>query len=169
MDTGKFSTYVSVLCFDDDSDSDWVAQSDGTQPEEDIHFFTVNESSVQSQGCERHRDEGLQTDGYRDSSIISRDGTIDVEGSAHLTSTKHSAFWKVSERRITQRKNRSTDVFDSSHKGKWVTEKLVVGSGAVECGTSRKSAALEVEEASESSRGETWTCAGRNETKKSAR
>ena len=63
----------------------------------------------------------------------------------------------------------STYVFDSSHKGKWVTEKLVVGSGAVECGTSRKSAALEVEEASESSRGETWTCAGRNETKKRAR
>ena len=39
MDTGKFSTHVSILCVDDASDSDWVAQSDGTQPEEDIHFF----------------------------------------------------------------------------------------------------------------------------------
>ena len=83
MDTGKFSTHVSILCVDDASDSDWVAQSDGTQPEEDIHFFMVNESSVQSQGCETHREKGLQTDGYRDSSIISSDGTIDVEGSAN--------------------------------------------------------------------------------------
>ena len=54
VDTGKFSTHVSMLCVDDASDSDWVAQSDGTQREEDLHFFMVNESSVQSQGCETH-------------------------------------------------------------------------------------------------------------------
>ena len=58
-------------------------------------------------------------------------------------------------------------VFDKSDTGKWIREEAVVGSGAVECVTSKKRKPhLRAEETSESRRGESWRCAGGNEIKK---
>ena len=58
-------------------------------------------------------------------------------------------------------------MFDKSDNGKWIREKAVVDSSAVECVTSKKRMPhLRVEDTPESRRRETRTCAGGNEIKK---
>ena len=56
----------------------------------------------------------------------------------HTTSIKHSAFWKLSERKRTERGNRNTCSTSRILAGE-AREEAVVDSGAVECVTSRKS------------------------------
>ena len=88
-------------------------------------------------------------DGHKGNLRTSKESTIKEEGSTLTTDTKHSAF-SIRE-----------DVFHKSDNGKWIREEAVVDSGAVECVTSKKRIPhLRVEEAPESRRGETWTCAG---------
>ena len=56
---------------------------------------------------------------------------------------------------------------DDTNRGNWIKEEAVVGSGAIECVTSRRRVPhLKVEETPELWCGATWTCGGGQEIKK---
>ena len=159
----KGSSKGIIYSVDEAGDIDWWAQSDGSQPssqsEEEIRFCMVSESSVLSQRCIIQKE-----DGHKDGLRTSSGGTVKKEESAHTTSVKHSAFWKLSETRTRQR-NRymcsTSQIMASGSEKKLLSAVL---SSVPPAGTEMPH--LRVAETPEPRRGETCTCAGGNEFKK---
>ena len=109
---------------DEASDSDWWRQSAGS-----FHCCMVNWSSGLSQDSEVHGEKDHEKqDGSNDGSRTLREWTVKNSASMHTTSIKRSGFWKLAKRKMTRREKMCSIV----------REEAVVGSGAVECVTSRK-------------------------------
>ena len=155
---------------DEAGDIDWWAESDGSQhssqSEEEMHFCMLRESNVQNQRHEVHQKEDAEkgwTQGKYDERPRKHRERSEVN-----TRTRYQALSILETISEEDEAEEPMYVFDKSDNGKWIREETVVDRGAVECVTSRKRMPhVRLEETPESRRGETWTCAGGTDIKKS--